>query len=364
MIRLIDKYIFRDVANVFLFGVIAFSSIFAGVGIVPNLVKEASTYGLDLLTVLKLFSARIPQVMVYTFPMSILLASLQVFGRLSNDSEITAFRASGIGILRILTPALIFGLCVSFLSLFFNEALVPKANLYVNYLLAQAKNEYKPVIRTAVNIPQFENGVLKRTVNAREIYKETMKDITVIEYEKSNLERVVFADEAKFNAGKGWLFTNGILYLFDRDEDSLTRIAFEKEHINLKLSPTDINVILERSYSRQLGFIALSQHIKIKQKTGEDVSKMLVELYLKTALPFACFIFTLLGAPLGLKSQRSNSSAGIGLSLLVIVFYYMLSAIGEWLGLIHVLSPLLAAWTPNIVIGAVGSYMLYRKTQM
>ena len=128
MLKRLDIYIMKEITNVFLFGVIAFSSIFAGVGIIPNLVSEASNYGLELKTVVALFVGRVPQLMVYTFPMSILLASLQVFGRLSNDSEITAFRSGGVSLNRIIRPALFMGLMVSLLALTFNEQLVPKAN--------------------------------------------------------------------------------------------------------------------------------------------------------------------------------------------------------------------------------------------
>lgn len=361
MLKKIDRYILNELISVFLFGVIAFSSIFAGVGIIPNIVREASNYALEMSTVFSLFVARIPQVMVYTFPMSILLATLQVFGRLSNDGEVTAFRASGINLFRIITPALFVGLLVSLLALFFNEMLVPKSNLYVNYLIAKAQNEYKPVFRTAINIPQFENGYLKRTINAREMYKQTMKDITVIEYDQNNLKRVIFASQASFNTGKGWLFFNGILYMFDKGDEAITRVSFDKEFINLRLNPTDISVILEKSSSEELDFFALANRIAIKQKTGADVSKLLVELYVKTAVPFACFIFTLLGAPLGLNPQRTSNSVGIGLSLLVVIFYYILMATGEWLGLINVLPPFIAAWTPNIVIGVIGIFLLYKK---
>ncbi len=360
-LKKIDKYIITELINVFLFGVVAFSSIFAGVGIIPNLVSEANKYGLDFRTVFSWFIGRIPQLMVYTFPMSILLATLQVFGRLSGDSEITAFRSSGISLQRIITPALFVGLLVSMLTLVFNEQIVPKANLYVEYLMAKAQHEYKPSFRTSVNIPQYENGFLKRTINARVMFKQTMKDITVLEYDEGNLQRVVFANEAVFDPGKGWNFLHGILYLFDKQEDSITRITFDKEFVNLNLNPADINVILDNSNSTQLGFLALSKQIEKKKITGVDVSKLLVELYLKTSIPFACFIFTLLGAPLGLKPQRTSSSVGIGLSLLVVIFYYILMAVGQWLGLIHVLPPILAAWVPNLIIGGIGIYLLVLK---
>ena len=361
MNKIVDRYIYIELIEVFLFGVIAFSSIFAGVGVIPTLVTDATKYGLTLAFTLKLFLGKIPQVMVYTFPMSILLASLQVFGRLSSTSELNAFRAGGISLNRIIQPALIVGLFISLITLSFNELIVPKSNLYVEYLYTKARHEFHPVFRTSINIPQYEDGILKRTINAREMYKKTMKDITVIEYEQGNLQRVIFAKNALFSAQNGWEFMDGILYMFDKDVDTLTRIRFQKEQVNLKLDPTDINTILEQSSSEQLDFFQLSKRIKIKQKTGEDVSKLMVELYLKTSLPFACFIFTLLGAPLGLKPQRSSNSVGIGISLLVVVFYYICMALGQWLGLIHALPGVLAAWLPNIIIGLLGIILLVRK---
>jgi lipopolysaccharide export system permease protein len=359
----IDKYILRLLTETFLFGVVAFSSIFTGVGIIPNLVREASSHGIALPIAISLFFAQLPQVMVYTFPMSILLSSLQVFSTLSNNNEITAIRSAGISLIRIVLPALFFGIIISLVTMFFSESLVPNANLYVEYTMSKARNEYKPVMRTSVNIPQYENGQLKRTVNAGSIYKEKMQDVTVTEYTDGFLERVIFADNADFVAGQGWQFNNGILYIFKKETDSLTRILFEKELINLRVSPTDINVILEKSQSDQLSFFKLREQINKRKKTGQDTIKLQVELFVKTSLPFACFIFMLLGAPMGLNPQRKSNAVGIGISLLIVMLYYMLMALGEWLGIINVVPPLLAAWLPNILIGIVGLYLLIKKSR-
>ncbi len=358
-----DLYIFGLLTETFLFGVIAFTSIFSGVGIIPNLVREASSYGISFPVALSLFVARLPQVMVYTFPMAVLLSSLQVFSGLSSNNEITAFRSAGISLTRIVRPALLFGLMISLVTMFFSESLVPKANLYVEYSIAKAKNEFSPMIRTAVNIPQYEDGQLKRTVNANKMYKDIMEDVTVTEYDNGYLERVVFAATANFIAGQGWVFNNGILYMFNKQADTLTRVLFKQELINLKVSPTDINIIIEKSNADQLSFKQLRNQIQKKEKTGQNTLKMQVELYAKTALPFACLIFMLLGAPLGLNPQRKSNAVGVGFSLLIIMLYYMLMALGEWLGIINVLHPIMAAWLPNTIVGILGIYLLLKKAK-
>jgi lipopolysaccharide export system permease protein len=357
------SYIFKLLTETFLFGVIAFTSIFSGVGVIPNLVREASNYGIPFFVAMSLFIARLPQVMVYTFPMAILLSSLQVFSNLSNNNEVTALRSAGIGLVRIVMPAIFFGLAVSLLTMFFSESLVPKANLYAEYTVAKAKNEFRPMIRNSVNIPQYENGQLKRKVNAGRMYKDIMEDVTVTEYNNGYLERVVFAETADFIPSQGWVFNEGILYMFNKEADTLTRILFEKELINLKVSPTDINVILEKTHSDQLSFNQLKRQIEKKELTGQNTLKMRVELYVKTSLPFACLIFMLLGAPLGLNPQRRSNAVGIGLSLVIVMFYYMLMALGEWLGIINVLRPIVAAWLPNIIVGVLGLFLLLQKAK-
>jgi lipopolysaccharide export system permease protein len=107
----------------------------------------------------------------------------------------------------------------------------------------------------------------------------------------------------------------------------------------------------------------LKSQIEKKEKAGQDTLKMKVELYAKTALPFACLIFMLLGAPLGLNPQRKSNAIGVGFSLLIIMMYYMIMALGEWMGIINLLPPIMAAWLPNTVIGLLGIYLLLQKAK-
>ena len=77
--------------------------------------------------------------------------------------------------------------------------------------------------------------------------------------------------------------------------------------------------------------------------------------------PFACMVFALLGTPLALQSQRRTSSAGLGITLLNVIFYYVLMAVGTFLGQSGLTSPWVGAWLQNLLIGGYGLYLFIRK---
>ena len=112
-IRILDKYIFREVFKAFIFGICAFSAVFIGSGTLFKIAKYITDYGASLSAVIKIFIFGLPSVIMWTFPMSMLLATLLTFGRLSSSSEITAMKSCGIGFYRIAAPAVIMGFLVS-----------------------------------------------------------------------------------------------------------------------------------------------------------------------------------------------------------------------------------------------------------
>ena len=103
--------------------------------------------------------------------------------------------------------------------------------------------------------------------------------------------------------------------------------------------------------------MSLNNLIKEK-KLGKNINEMLIQYYLKFALPFACLIFTMIGAAVSFQSHRRSSAMGMGLSIIIILTYYIIYSLGLALGINNFISPILAAWTPNIIIGMISIYML------
>ena len=112
-----------------------------------------------------------------------------------------------------------------------------------------------------------------------------------------------------------------------------------------------------------MNFGALKNYIDLKKKMGENVADLSIQLNLKLAIPFACFVFTLLGAPLGLNPTRKASSIGLGISVIIIFIYYVLMFAGMAAGQMEIISPFLAAWLPNVITAGIGGWILYRAGQ-
>jgi len=364
-IKKIHQYIFKEVFGPFVFGVLAFSAIISGGALIPGLVGDASQYGLSLDKVMALFFLRIPEIITYIFPMSVLLATLLAFGRMSGDSEITAFRSGGISLYKLMLAPLFIGLLVSFFTIYVNEVIVPEAGFIEENLILQLKDisKNKPDIKENVNIPQYKDGYLNRLIYAKSMEEGVMQEVSIAEYDKGRLERIIFSNTAVWQDGGGWIFRDGIVHQFaNQGRKSVLLIEFEEERLNIAITPRDVSG--RSKDTEQMNFNELLEYINKQKRFGNDVSEEQVRLHQKLAIPFASLIFVFFGIPLGLRPQRSSSSVGMGISIIVIFFYYILLSLGMWMGLQQLLSPFLAAWLPNLAIGAYGFYLMVKKANL
>lgn len=126
--RLLDKYILKAFIGPFIFGIFAFTSIFIGTGTLFKIAQYITQYGASLWSVSKAFILAMPKIVILTFPMSVLLASLMTFSRLSGTSEIVIMRAGGLSFRRLATPVYVTALIISLFAVGFNEYVVPATN--------------------------------------------------------------------------------------------------------------------------------------------------------------------------------------------------------------------------------------------
>jgi lipopolysaccharide export system permease protein len=355
----LDSYLVKELIFPFVFGIAAFTSIIAGSSLIFQLVSKAVKYGFSIASTIQLFVYKLPAVISLTLPMAILLATILVIGRLSADLEIVALRSAGVGLFRILIPILSIGLVVSLMNIIFNEIVVPRANYHAEILLNNLKKT-SISIRENVNLTQYDDeGLPLRIINVREVEEQTLKDITIAEYEQGRLARVIRAEYGNWDAIGGWVFNNGVMHvLLESSSQELMVINFEREIISLSLNLLDFSK-RSKSYDEMNGRELMS-FIQKEKLLGKDTNELLIQYYLKFALPFACLIFTMIGAAVSFQPHRRSSAMGMGLSIVIILTYYIIFSLGLALGINNVISPIFAAWIPNIVIGCVSVYLFNR----
>ena len=354
---ILDRYIFRELLVPFVAGILAFTFILSGSTILFQLISEAIKYGIPFTHFIQLFLFKLPTIIALSFPMSMLLATLIVFGRMGNDLEILALRAGGVSILRLVIPVVIFGILVSLMTVWFNESVVPRSSHSAEDLFHSYRDKEAPTIKETINITEYKDHLPSRIINVAQVEHSILENVTVAEYEKGKLVRVIQSDTGKWLPEGGWEFYHGVMHNFEpTDRKKVTVIEFEKEFVNIKINPMDLSK-REKS-SDEMTRSELKQDIAFKLATGVDPIKDIMDYHMKFSIAFASLIYSILGASIGLRPHRSSSAMGLGLSLLIIFIYIVLLSLGSGLGLSHALPPLVAAWIPNLVAGTAGLILL------
>ncbi len=362
-LRILDKYIFREVVLAFLFGICAFSAVFIGSGTLFKIARYITDYGASFTSVVKIFVYGLPAIVMWTFPMSMLLASLLTFGRLSSSSEITAMKSCGIGFSRIAAPAIFLGLIVSVCAILFNEHVVPWANTAYNnvvYYEIQGNTEMKS--QDHVIVKEIRDGKMQRLVYAREYEasSETLRGVTMQEFNDDG--KVIHVENADFAEWKDqtWIMHRGIIYDISEDDRTQT-MRFDKQILPVKASPRQI--VREQKKPEELTMDELKAQIEIMKTQYVSTSKLETELYQRVSVPLASLIFALIGVPLGLQPTRNSSSMGFALSVIIIFLYYAVMTLANAIGRSGALAPMYAVWIPNIIGLICGIFLVRRASQ-
>ncbi len=362
MIKILDLYISKEVISALLYGITAFTCILGGGVILLPLVGEAVKFNISFLDTFLLLCYRLPSVMVFIFPMSMLLATILSVSRLRSDLEILAFRASGISFNRIIFPVLMIGLLLSFATLGFQELVIPRSMRSAEDLIYHLTQKDRPDIKKNINYTEYDkDGNPLRILNVQRVENKLLQNITLAEYEDGELVRLIKAENGKWVKTGGWQFFNGSMYMISqKQKDKILYLEFKKEYINLNINPVDLSK--REKLPEEMSAQELKEHIAFKIRTGKDAKTDLVKFHMRFSIPFASLIFAIVGSSVGLKSHRSSSSIGLGISLIIIMLYYLFISLGMYLGMTGAIPVILAAWLPNLVIGGFGIYTLSKNT--
>lgn len=350
---ILDRYIIREVGSIFLFGIALFTLILT-VNHIFFLARFAAAQHIDVIVVARLLLLRVPYFLAFSLPMALLLGVLLTFGRLSDRNEVVAMRTSGISLIRVAVPVLVGGLVVSALGIALNEWVVPLAE-------DRYRTEFLQAGRVAPQrgylLFREREGARVSVFYARHVAEngESMEGLTANQFEGDRLVRVIEAARARYSGG-GWHLEDGTMYLLGGPQ--MVQVRFARIDAGIRRTPRDL--LAERKDPSEMTIKELRAYMGVLQRTGESIVQYLVWLHSRLALPSSSVIFALLAVPLGLRPHRSGPSIGLGLTIVILLVYYLLMNTTLALGQSGRLSPLLAAWTPNLVIGAVGAYLLWR----
>lgn len=373
-LSVLDRYIASELTLPFLFGVGAFSSLGVSIDALFELIRRVTESGLPLSIALQVLLLRFPQFIAYAFPMSILLANLMTYSRLSGDSELIALKACGVSIYRMVMPALAVCLLVTGLTFAFNELLVPAANYQATMTLAQALNDDDPAFQERnILYQEFrpvedEDGkkkdMLSRLFYAKEFDGKQMLGLTILDFSQSGLDQIVSAQSAVWNPReKVWDFANGTIYVVSADGSFRNIVKFDNQQLKLPRAPLDL-ASQPRDYD-EMNIAQSLEYLDLLQQSGDKdkIQKLKVRIHQKYALPFVCVAFGLVGAALGSQLSRSGGRAtSFAISLVIIFSYYLLAVVFGSIAQLGIISPMLGAWFPNLFGLTAAGWLLFRSS--
>jgi lipopolysaccharide export system permease protein len=371
---IMDRYLAMQLISPFLFGVGAFTSVVLAIDSLFELLRKVVESGLPLNIALEIFLLKLPYVMVYSFPMSTLLATLMTYSRLSGESELIALRGCGVSVYRMVLTAVVLSFGVTIMTYIFNEQIAPAANYQATITLEQALKSDKPSLKQQnIYYPEYrefqeENGsknkILSRLFYADQFDGKAMKGLTIIDRSRSGVDQIVVSESAKWNSKQQvWDFYNGTIYLVATDRSYRNILRFEHQQLQLPRTPLTL-----AENSRDYGEMNISQaleQLEIERLGGNDqkIRKLQVRIQQKIAFPFVCVIFGLVGSVMGSIPQRTGRGKSFGISVIVIFSYYLLLSVSGALAQAGIFSPFVGAWLPNLFGLGIGLFLLIRVAQ-
>lgn len=370
--KLVDRLVVRDIVGPFLFGVAAFSSLAFALGVLLK-VTDWMNRGMPLSTALQVIVCSLPNIFFLTLPMATLLGVLMGITRLSADSEIVALFAGGVSLYRIAVPILVVGVMISGVALGLNELVAPIANARTAKLQAEvfkqavAKGQSFTVEDTATNSRIIVKGGLDEG-------KGVMRDVTVITFDGNEPRILVYASRAEWGGlydrskAHSWRLHDGYTRTFDPvypDRVAVTTFnnTQTRELKELKQTPRELALFANMT-SDQMTFGQLSLMVNYlwahPDRPWNEIRQFDVDRWNKIAIPLTSLVFALIAAPLGIRPQRSSSGVGFGLSILVILLYWIVGRYTFSLGCQGNVSAQVAAFAPS-VLGVIAAIVLLRR---
>jgi lipopolysaccharide export system permease protein len=369
-----DRYLILELLLPFLFGMGLFTSLGLSIGTLFDLVRRVTESGLPFSIGVQILFLKMPGFIVLAFPMAILLACLMAYSRLSSDSELIALQSIGVSVYRLVIPGIVLSLAVTGMAFFFNDFVAPAANYQASVTLEKALNSERPTFKDSnIIYPEYakiqqpdgnEQTILKRLFYAEAFDGQQMKGLTILDRSQQGISQVVTSQSATWNiTNNTWDFFNGTIYVIAPDGSYRNIVRFDHQQLALPRAPLDLTN--EGRKYEEMSIAQAQEYLKILKLGGNEkrIRKLEVRIQEKIALPFVCLVFGLIGSALGLRPQNTNKATSFGICVGLIFSYYLLSFMTSSLGIWGVLSPLMAAWLPNLLGLAAGSVLLFQSAR-
>ena len=424
--KILTRYILREHIAPFFFAFFTITFLLV-IDFVPKIIDRVIDKDIDLVVVLELVWLNLAWMLALSIPMSVLVATLMAFGRLSSDFEITAIKSSGINLLHVLLPLMVAASFVTWGAIEFHDKVLPDLNKKARTLMGDIQAMRPTLV--------FESGIFITDIPGYLVLIDRIDHATsyvegvrISETKDPNHPRLIIAKNGYLemtDGGKNMRFSlnHGEIHTLDlTNPDNYRKLDFDNQVINVsgtgsELVRTDseyrtdremnieqmtsyvgqatsvtqplrakINEYFQTKYAylfgdtfafnltdtvddrRALALVqsdasVLVRHVERNMQQIEAQKRVMdkynIEIQKKYSIPAASLAFVLIGAPLGIMTRRGGMGMAIAIAIGLFMIYWAFLIGGEDMADRGLVSPFLAMWSANILIGCLGLYLNY-----
>ena len=348
MIKKLDLYILKRLISRFLFLLISISSII----LLTNFVEMIDNFINAQMTNNEIFNyylLTLPMIISYATPMAITIASALLILSYIKNNELLAVRSLGINYFRFSSIIILFSIIISIGHFYFENNIVSISNHKKNKVIKKynlKKNRSNSKLTNFIEDIDKNKSIMIMNFNNKQ---NIANNVTI--KEKDSLNNIIYRfDSEKMiwnDVTKKWDFKK-IEYRAWNNNKLITHKTINDTSFKLK-NITPIYLITELTNPEEMNYFELKEFIKIKKNNAVNTNKWEVGLEHKISYVFSNIILAITAIVLSLAIKNTNTSYGIGLSLVIITLYYVAVIIGKNLGIEGILSPLISAWLGNII---------------
>ncbi len=354
----LDRYVLKELTVPFLMGSVVIGLLFIANEFIA-VFKNFELSHVPFVAVFQLVMFKFPHWLSFTLPTGMALASALALSRLARESEVTAMRAAGVSVKRILLPVALAGALVAVGNFLVVEKVAPPAARAYQRLLQEfiffssapkfQSNVMRKLDRYTVSIGTVERGVPGQVL---------LTDIVAMERPRTGEVWIYTADSGVYQDGV-WRMRRPYLRML-RGLDMFAAYPSKDLVIN---EPIRVSELFTPPQPDQETIGDLARAIRRNAEAHQDTTQLQVALHVKYSLPFSCLVFALTGALLAIWLSKAGPFVGVLLSLGLVIFYYNAQVIStEILGRNGWAPPVLAAWLPNLIVLAIG-FLVMRRTE-
>jgi LPS export ABC transporter permease LptG/LPS export ABC transporter permease LptF len=317
---------------------------------------------IPVLTLLDYLANVTPSLLYQMLPLSVLLAVLITFGLMQKSNEVTAMKATGVSVYRIIFPVLIIAGVLAAGLFFFDQLYIPHANKRQETLRNQIKG--KPA-QTYLRPDRKWIFGQQNTIYYYEFYdadQNRFANISLFQFDPKTFQMTkrIYASRAHWEENlQKWVFEEGWMRAFNGAAINDYK-TFDVGTFPLEATERPEYFKKEVKQSQEMNYEELAIYIKDLQQSGFDVVRLRVQLHKKFAYPLITFVMAVLAVPFSLSAGRRGALTSVAVAIGIAVLYFVAAGLFEAMGNANQLPAALAAWAPDIIFGLGGGYLVLK----